>query len=326
MIKVERFIGNPVLSPQHQNNFDGFAAFNCSLVPDYKNHNKYYALYRAMGLPRVISNYSLSLSTIGIAESTDRVNFIKRRIFIAPLHKWEKYGCEDPRVTYLDGTYYIFYTAISDWPPKASGIKVAAVTTKNFKEIRERHPVTPFNAKAMAMFPQKIKGKIVLILTADTDNPPSKIAIAYLNTISDLWDKNYWHKWYKSVGDSTLSLLRSPKDHCELGAVPLRTKDGWLVIYCYIKNYFSSYKIFGIEALLLDLENPQKIIGRTSEPLLIPERDYEVYGKVYNVIFPSGALIINDRLGIYYGASDTTCCLATCGLQELITEMKTNNI
>ncbi|HAS95323.1 TPA: hypothetical protein DCS99_02810 [Candidatus Wolfebacteria bacterium] len=93
-----------------------------------------------------------------------------------------------------------------------------------------------------------------------------------------------------------------------MGAVPLKTKEGWLVIYSHIQNYFSDNKIFGIEALLLDLNDPKKIIARTDSPLLIPEETYEEFGQIPNVIFPSGATIKGEELYIYYGATDTTCC------------------
>ncbi|GAF80207.1 unnamed protein product, partial [marine sediment metagenome] len=119
----------------------------------------------------------------------------------------------------------------------------------------------------------------------------------------------------------TISLQKEASDHIEVGAPPLKTKQGWLVIYCYIKNYLSSAPTFGIEAVLLDLKNPLKIIKRTTRPLLVPEKDYELYGEVPNVIFPSGAFIQDKQLNIYYGAADTTCCLAKAALGELIKEM-----
>ncbi|MFH0929930.1 MAG: hypothetical protein V1814_01620, partial [Candidatus Moraniibacteriota bacterium] len=72
---------------------------------------------------------------------------------------------------------------------------------------------------------------------------------------------------------------------------------------------------------LLDLKDPQKIIGRTQTPLLVPQETYEYYGMVPNVIFPSGAYLEKDDLHIYYGAADTTVCRATVKLSELIREM-----
>ncbi len=112
------------------------------------------------------------------------------------------------------------------------------------------------------------------------------------------------------------------EDHIEIGAPPVKTADGWLLIYSYIKDYFTSDKIFSIEAALLALDNPLKLIGRSTSPLLIPQKDYETKGLVPDVVFPSGAIIKNGELGVYYGASDNYCCLATCNLEELLKTLR----
>jgi predicted GH43/DUF377 family glycosyl hydrolase len=115
-----------------------------------------------------------------------------------------------------------------------------------------------------------------------------------------------------------LPFLRKSNDHLEVGAPPIKTDQGWLLIYSYIQNYFSDKKIFGIEAVLLDLKNPSKVIGRTTQPLLIPEKEYELKGDVPNVIFPSGALLEQEKISIYYGAADTTGCIATGNINDLL--------
>jgi beta-1,2-mannobiose phosphorylase / 1,2-beta-oligomannan phosphorylase len=139
-----------------------------------------------------------------------------------------------------------------------------------------------------------------------------------------MWDEHFWQTWYSDLDHHIVPLLRSIHDHIEIGAPPVKTNDGWLLIYCYIRNYISSSKIFGIEAVLLDANDPKKVIGRSDIPLLFPERPYEMYGKIPNVIFPSGALVNNNNLGIYYGAADTSVCLATCRLDELLKELQPN--
>ena len=92
-------------------------------------------------------------------------------------------------------------------------------------------------------------------------------------------------------------------------------------MYSYIKSYLTSHKFFTIEAALLDRDNPKIIIGRTKEPILYPEMPYERDGKIPNIVFPSGTLVFNDMLGIYYGAADTHTCLATCPLTTLLDSM-----
>jgi len=148
-----------------------------------------------MSLPEPLENgEKISMSVIGHASSDDGIEFDNRLPFIVPEESWEKYGCEDPRVTKLDGKYYIFYTALSEFPFRAEGIKVAVAISKDLETIEERHLVTPFNAKAMAMFPEKINGKTVVIFGVNTDNPPAKIAIAEFDKEEDLWNEKIWNK------------------------------------------------------------------------------------------------------------------------------------
>ena len=173
----------------------------------------------------------------------------------------------------------------------------------------------------MALFPEKINGKMVAILTANTDLPPAKIALAFFDKEEDMWSEQYWNNWYKSLDNHVIPLLRSANDHLEVGAPPVKTDKGWLLIYSYIQNYFSSEKIFGIEAVLLDLNDLSKIIGRTTNPLLFPEKEYELFGDVPDITFPSGAVLDNKKLYLYYGAADTTCCLAIGHIKELLDDL-----
>jgi len=278
-------------------------------------------VYRAQSRLQKTRDIPLEISTIGYALSSDRVTFRNRRQLIAPQHPWERFGCEDPRVTKIGNSYYIFYTAIATWPPSPAGIKVAGAVTNDFSGITRRGRITPFNAKAMTAFPQKIRGKLAVLLTANSDLPPSTIGIAFLESEEQLWDESFWKHWYATLPSHALRLLRTDHDHIEIGAPPLYTPKGWLLVYSYIKSYQTSHKFFTIEAALLDMDNPQKILARTEDPLLYPEESYELQGKIPNVIFPSGAVIHNDTLGVYYGAADTSVCLATCSLKELFTHL-----
>ncbi|MEK7088496.1 MAG: hypothetical protein AAB952_02045, partial [Patescibacteria group bacterium] len=118
---------------------------------------------------------------------------------------------------------------------------------------------------------------------------------------------------------------RSPADHVEVGAPPIKTKDGWLLPYAHIQNYFGGEALFGIEALLLDLENPRRIIGRTKGPFLVPQEKYETDGYVKNIVFPSGAILEGETLKIFYGAADTVSAMAEVKLENLLTALKPNN-
>lgn len=317
MLTLTRASENPILLPG-KNDWEKRAAFNGNVV---LHDGVYHMVYRALSVTMYYQGNSMSLSTIGYATSTDGVNFTDHRQLIKPEYPWELFGCEDPRVTFFEGKFYIFYTALSNYPFSAPGIKVGVAITRDFKTIEEKHLVTPFNAKAMGLFPQRVNGKIAVILAANTDLPPSKIGVALFDKEEEMWDEEYWNNWYSYLDDHSLNLQRSPEDQVEVGAVPIHTKNGWLLIYSYIKNYHSDKKVFGIEVALLDNDDPRIVLSRTNGPLLTPEKDYEKYGDVPNIVFPSGALIKDNTLNVYYGGADTNVCLATCKVDELLDAM-----
>lgn len=294
------------------------ATFNCSPARD--DQNRLHLIYRAMTDPMLHHGQRLSVSSVGhvIAESEDCSSLGEHTQLIVPEEEWELYGCEDPRVTKIDDTYYIFYTAISQYPFDAEGIRVAVATTKDFQTIESKHLVTPFNAKAMALFPEKVGGKWTAYLTANSDKPPSKMGVVQVDNLEELWDEKMWQSWYQDLNSHALDLRRVSTDHTEVGAPPIKTDFGWLLIYSHIQNYFSDEKIFGIEALLIDFDDPRKIIGRTKYPFMIPEESYEQYGMLSDIVFPSGAEVHGDTLRIYYGACDTVCATAEMSLTELL--------
>lgn len=318
MFVVQRSHHNPIMIPDRNHYWEEFAVFNMCPV---KKGKTIYAFYRAISAHDKLQTPEQT-SVIGIGKSKDGLHFEDREKFIVPEYEWEQFGCEDPRATYFEGKFYVFYTALSRYPFGPEGIKVAVAISKDLKKVDEKHFVTPFNSKAMALFPERIGDKIAVIFSADTDQPPAKMSIAYANKMEDLWNPKFWEKWHKNIDKYTIDPKRNPGDHVEVGAPPIKTKYGWLIIYSHIQNYFNRPDgqdlIFGIEAMLLDLKNPTKIIGKTTGPILVPEEPYELSGYVSNVVFPTGALLDKDTLTIYYGAADTTVCKARVSLQDLI--------
>ncbi|PIR68588.1 hypothetical protein COU49_00320 [Candidatus Nomurabacteria bacterium CG10_big_fil_rev_8_21_14_0_10_35_16] len=322
MFVVKRLDHNPILIPDRDHYWEAFATFNMSVV---QKDDTLYGVYRAISAVDRLRTPQ-QISTIGIGQSKDGVHFEERSSFIVPLEEWEKYGCEDPRITFFEGKYYIFYTALSTYPFEASGIRVAVAVSEDLQKIKERHLVTPFNAKAMTLFPERVDGKITVVVSVDTDNPPAKIALAQFDKIEELWNLEFWNQWYANIDQHIIDLKRFPYDHIEVGAPPIKTENGWLLLYSHIQNYFPAPsnldRIFGIEAILLDLKNPFKIIGRTKGPLLVPAEACELFGHVPDVIFPSGAILKGDTLYIYYGGADTTTCMAYVNLVDLISTMR----
>ncbi|MEK9181809.1 MAG: hypothetical protein AAB786_02195 [Patescibacteria group bacterium] len=318
MFIVKRSHHNPIITPDKDHYWEAFATFNMSVVEKGK---MFYGIYRAISAPDKMRNPE-QISVIGIGESKDGTHFENRRQFIIPEAEWEKFGCEDPRTTFFEGRYYTFYTALGGYPFSAENIKVAVAISKDLKQIDERYLVTPFNAKGATLFPERILGKVALILTAHTDGPGTQIAIALADEVADFWNPDFWEKWHNDLEKHSINPRRAPYDHIEIGATPIKTKEGWLLIYSYIQNYFPNpgnhERIFGIEALLLDLDDPKKIIGATGGPIIVPNEAYELSGHVGNIVFPSGATVKKDRLTIYYGASDTAICKGYVSMTDLL--------
>jgi predicted GH43/DUF377 family glycosyl hydrolase len=260
MTALSRASENPILTPNTNHKWEHDGAFNgCVVLAE----GQYHMVYRAFSAIKKQNGINMQVSSIGYAKSQDGIHFTDQRLLISPSEDWEIYGCEDPRITYLDGKFYIFYTALSVYPFSAFGIKLGIAITKDFINF-EKHPVTTFNSKAMALFPEKINGKLTAILTMNTDLPPAKITVAEFEKEEDIFSPDYWKEWQKNANNHIVYLLRDVHDQVELGAPPIKTEHGWLVIFSYIKNYTSNNKVFNIEAVLLDLNNPRKVLGRTS--------------------------------------------------------------
>jgi len=324
MFVTKRSDQNPLLIPNRDHYWEEFATFNLCTI---KRGKTIYGLYRAISAVDKMRDPH-QVSVIGIGKSKDGIHFTDREHFILPEKEWDQYGCEDPRITFFEGKYYIFYTAISKYPLGPEGIKVAVAISRDLKKIDERHFVTPFNAKAMTLFPERINGKVTVIFSAHTDSPPAKMVFAQVDKIEELWVPDFWDKWNETIDNHVIDPRRNVYDHVEVGAPPIKTKYGWLLVYSHIQNYFENPdridRIFGIEALLLDLKDPKKIIGRTSGPILAPEEAYELSGYIPNVVFPTGLILEKDILTIYYGAADTTACSASLSLTDLISTIHPN--
>lgn len=315
MFTLTRSEHNPILSPLKEHSWEAAAAFNgCPIIQGKKIH----LVYRAMSEPQLLREPHIRMSVIGHAISDDGLHFTNRRVLVEPDTDFDRFGCEDPRITKIDDNYYIFYTGLGGFPFSADNVKVAVAISKDLKTVEEKHLVTPFNAKAMTLFPEKINGKLCALLTVNPDRRPAEICYAEFDKPEDIWSKSYWDKWLENLESHKIHIRRLPTDHLEVGAPPLKTDKGWLVVYSHIQRYDHSDVTFGIEVVLLDLENPRKIIGRTKGPFMIPDTYYEHTGLVPHITFPSGALIRNNKLEVYYGAADTHCAVATIPLDNLL--------
>ncbi|HVX90410.1 MAG TPA: hypothetical protein VHC20_02110 [Candidatus Paceibacterota bacterium] len=323
MFYLTRSPQNPIIAPVRERAWEALATFNPSAV---REGDTTHLFYRATARPDVLLTPYAGLSTIGHATLADGVVGERTQV-IVPEHPWEAYGCEDPRATFFEGKWYVFYTALGGFPFGPSNIKVGAAVGASPTALTEKHVVTPFNAKAATLFPERIGGDVVLLLTCHTDYTPEyprpTIAIARAKNIEDFWNPEFWQRWHERLADHALpELRRQDSEHVEVGAAPLRTEKGWLLVYSHIRNYYDEHnRLFGVEALVLDAHDPQKVVMRTPGSFMSPKESYERYGAVPNIVFPSGAVLREDTLDIFYGAADTVCGMGSLFLPDLFDAM-----
>lgn len=292
------------------------------------------------------------ISTIGYCQIKDNqvVNRWKRPILV-PEHDYEKKGMEDPRITYLDGTYYLFYTAYD-------GINalIAYATSQDLVHFKKQGIISPrisydeaedifrnsqvkekyrmfelfyketrgknvlLFEKDACLFPQKFKGKFALIHRI----LPS-IQLILFDKFAEL-NNSYWRQYLKNLGENVVidPLYWYESRNIGGGCPPLKTEAGWLFIYHAVEDTPLG-RIYHAAAALLDLENPLKVIGKLKEPLFSPKTPWEKTGVVNNVVFPTGAVVKNGRLFIYYGAADSCIGVKSIELNSLLTALKNHD-
>jgi len=306
MLQLERSKLNPILVPDKSNWWESKAVFNCSVLYDGKT---IHMLYRAIG------EYDNYVSRIGYASSNDGLSFIKKKeAALYPEADYESYGMEDPRIMTIEDETYVTYVVLSNYVKNNPSIYTALAKTEDFLDYERLGIITGPGSedKDVVLFPKINEAALSYMMLHrpstwvgpqyNTENP--SIWIAEGNSIT-----NY----------SKHSLLVKPEQSWEelkigVGVPPIRTKNGWLVIY----HGVDSDHVYSAGAFLLDINEPCRILGRTKVPLLTPEEEYELKGDVNNVVFPTGACILDNKLLVYYGAADKVCCVATADLQEIL--------
>ncbi|MBW8003661.1 MAG: glycosidase [Planctomycetes bacterium] len=324
-MKLLRYENNPMLEPASHKKCDMGAVFNCGVTVTVEGN--IVMLYRAVpsgySKSRSGNGYDNYISSIGYATSRDGYNFTcYDKLVIYPDVKEDIYGCEDPRITRLTDngkdTYLITYTALSSPAFSENGYRVALAVTDDFKTFTKHGVIIPgHNDKDAVFFPEKIKGKIILL-----HRIPPDIQIVYFDSLEQIInpEETFWKEYNFSIGKYAI-LKREFKWESEkigAGPPPVKTEEGWLLIY----HGVDENHVYRTGVVLLDLENPSCVISRSPFPILEPEADYEKYGDINNVVFPEGAIIIGDMLFVYYGAADKVCCLATVKIEELLDYLK----
>lgn len=320
-MKLKRYEHNPILTANPDRAWESGAVFNCGATVGAGG--SVYLLYRAIpqGYTRKPegSAYDNYISSIGCAVSEDGYHFTRfARPVIEPLEEYERFGCEDPRVTRLemDGEvlYLMTYTALSAPAFSPAGNRVALASTKDFCTFRKHGVVIPnLEDKDAVIFPQFVGGKITML-----HRVAPHIQIVYFEDWQQLTNREerFWSQYRASLEKFTVMRPKHEWEAKKIGAgpPPIRTDAGWLLIY----HGVDANHIYRAGAALLNLKDPRKVIARSPQPILEPEEEYERVGDVPNVVFPEGAVVRDDILYVYYGGADKCCCLATAGLDDLL--------
>jgi predicted GH43/DUF377 family glycosyl hydrolase len=289
-------------------------------------------------------------STIGYCQLKD--NKVIRRFdhpVLVPEHDYEKHGLEDPRIVFLNGIYYLFYTAYDG--KNALG---AYATSKDLVHFTKRGIITPkipykdvmetikrnkHLHRRYAHYADRVirySGQDALLWDKDVFIFPKiinnsfwlahrimpGIQIATFKDFSELTPE-YWRDYLKTFEQHILfdPQYRFENHKIGGGCPPIETEAGWLFIYHSVGRRYVRKRYYAAAALL-DRDNPKKVIARLPYPLFSPSSAWEQKGIVQNVVFPTSALIHNDRLNIYYGAADSCIGLKSVLLSDLISELQ----
>jgi len=289
------------------------------------------------------------ISSIGYCKFDGPTKIIERakKPIIYPEFDYEKHGIEDPRIVFLYGTYYLFYTAfdgrnalaayatskdMKNWEKK--GIITPKITYKEAGELlhksrlKERYFLfeTSYEGilgkdvllweKDAFLFPKKFKGKFALVHRILPD-----MQVIYFDKFKELTTE-YWKKNLRHLSKYVILESKYWYESRNIGGgcPPIETDKGWLLIYHAVEDS-NKGKIYRAGAALLDKKNPCKVISHLREPLFSPEKKWEIKGDINNIIFPTGAAVFDDILYIYYGAADKRIAVASLDLNELLTEM-----
>jgi predicted GH43/DUF377 family glycosyl hydrolase len=295
MIKLKRYSDQPILTPNPAHNWEKAAVFNCAAI----HHNGLvHLVYRATD---ITSNGQEGryINSLGYAVSTDGLHFnrLENPILVNDVPQ-EARGPEDPRIVKISDTFYMTYTGYGG---RFDGdYRICLATSRNLIVWKRHGVMLDEPNKDAALFPEKIGGRYVMF-----HRRPPDIWLAFSDDLKT-WD------------DHTVvmkALPDSPWENKKIGisGPPIKTSEGWFLIY----HGVSQESVYSQGAALLDLNDPTQVLARQTEPILIPELDWEINGYVPNVVFSCGQAIIDKEIYVYYGGADTAIGVATMKMSDI---------
>ena len=295
-----RFEGNPIITPA-----DVSPKANAIFNPAATIFDGETLLLARVEDRSGMSNLVVARSSDGLTDWTVEP---RRGIRADPQRFEERWGIEDPRITRIDGTYYVVYTGYSEGGPL-----ICLATTTDFESFQRHGVLMPPEDKDAALFPLRFGDRWALI-----HRPvPTTVGLSAHIWLSWSPDLRYW-------GDGQILLHARAgglwdANKVGLGPPPLQTDQGWLICYHGVR-VTASGSIYRAGLALLDLDDPCNVLGRTDEWVFGPKEPYERGGDVPGVVFPSGWVLDEDgdTIRLYYGAADTVIGVARASLRHLL--------
>jgi beta-1,2-mannobiose phosphorylase / 1,2-beta-oligomannan phosphorylase len=256
-----------------------------------------------------VRDYLTQMSHLRVARSTEGVVFrVDAAPAIVPADLFEEYGCEDPRATLIDGVWHVTYVSVG-----RLGISTSRLTTTDFRTF-ERHGMMFLpDHKDVVIFPGRIGGRYYA-LTRPMPGSFNHVLGIWISSSEDLVN---WG------GHGPLALPRRgmwDSQRTGASAVPFRVPGGWLELYHGVDGHGR----YAMGALLLDAEDPTRVIARSPEPVLEPIAPYEVSGFYNNTVFSCGHVPLDDRgerIRMYYGAADSCMAAADFDVEEILSSL-----
>jgi len=336
-MKLKKSEANPILTPNPENSWESLAVCNPGV---WYEDGIFNMLYRCAGddVEHKI-HFGLAVSKDGIhfERSSQEPNF-------APSQDGpDQGGVEDPRIVKFDDEFYITYAyrpfhpgqywnfghdeimlpETGDHAPLVLKNNIAnsgLLLTKDFKTYRRLGRITnpSLDDRDVILFPEKINGKFAML-----HRPKEWIGESYGVDKPSIWIRfsEDLMNWENSESTMLLTGRKGTWEEKIGGSTPpLRTDRGWLVIYHGVENGGLGYYRAGV--ILLDLNDPTKVIAKLDDWIMEPEYDYEIEGFYKGCVFPTANMIIDDTLYVYYGAADKNVGLATCSVKEILNALE----
>ena len=308
-LKLTRISEQPILSGNPENHWEQASCYNAAAI---KVDGEVHLFYRATDKSTNGRECEDYMNYIGHAVSADGLHFTRDQSYVlGPVpNSQEQRGCEDPRVVRIDDTYYMTYTGYGARYP--GDYRICLATSQDLKHWQRQGVILDETNKDGALFPEKI-GEDYLLLHRRYPN----IWLAYSK------DLKSWHNHQLLAAIDQESPWQDWK--IGIGGPPIRTDQGYVLIYHGVSDAETSfgdrgaYKQYALGIMLLDLEDPSKVLYRQTSPMLQPMLPWErEEGHVPNVVFSCGQVISNNQLMVYYGGADIALGIATCSMDDVM--------